>query len=280
MSQETLDTLAAVIATFLGTLLVVLRTSTSQRKTIETKIDQTSERQTKDFEILRNTFVTALKVETDIKNEYRAEVATLKADVVNYKELLDSAIREVDIMRGEMRQMRTEYDGQMNVLKGQIDSLVKENAEKERQLNALTDAIKKREDMIGDYVQKLDRLERALADKDVQLTEAQTLISTLKANEQRTTTELEHLRERVRNLETQVAKLNAERDLLIAERDAARKEAEAARAESAASKQKEFQLLQRIEYLETRIRELENAKAEGTPINERPTDTHGGQVNA
>lgn len=275
MDRETIITVGTFIGAILASIFVSLRTMRNPRKALEsaaTKIDATTARQEAAFALFEKTLTSALNVEKSINNEQRSEIASLKSDIANYKEALDSTLREVDIMRGEIRQMRTEHAAEIKELRGEIETLKKDNSEKDRQLNALTKAVQDREDLIGNQVQKINRFEMALAEKDAALVEAQTLISTLRQNETRTAEQLDQLRERVRNLETQVAKLNAERDLLIAERDAARRETDAARAEVAASKQREALLLQRIDLLEARIRELETAKAEGKPINERPAE--------
>ena len=270
--------LSLILIAFVGSLLTnggLFISMMRQRKVVSnaaTKIDESARRQQEANDLLRKTLTDALEVKNSVIEDDRREIASLKKDVANYKEALDSTLKEVDAMRGDLRQMRFEHDAQIRELRGEIDSLKKELTEKDRQLTALTKAVQDREDLVATQVQKIHRFEMALAEKDAALVEAQTLISTLRQNETRTAEQLDQLRERVRNLETQVAKLNAERDLLIAERDAARREAEAARVETAAAKQKEFQLLQRIEYLETRIRELETVKAEGTPINERPAE--------
>ena len=262
--------LALIIIAFVGSLLTnggLFISMMRQRKVVSsaaTKIDESTRRQQEANDLLRKTLTDALEVKNSVIDDDRREIDSLKKDVTNYKEALDSTLKEVDAMRSDLRQMRFEHDQQIREMRTEIDSLKKELTEKDRQLTALTKAVQDREDLIGSQVQKINRFEMALAEKDAALVEAQTLISTLRQNETRTAEQLDQLRERVRNLETQVAKLNAERDLLIAERDAAR-------ADLAKVNSEKSVLLARIDELESRLRAIEAVKAEGTPINERPT---------
>lgn len=262
--------LALIMIAFVGSLLTnggLFISMMRQRKVVSTaatKIDESTRRQQEANDLLRKTLTDALEVKNGVIADDRKEIATLKTDLTDYKEALDSTLKEVDNMRADLRQMRTEHDQQIREMRGEIDNLKKELIEKDRQLTALTKAVQDREDLIGSQVQKINRFEMALAEKDAALVEAQTLISTLRQNETRTAEQLDQLRERVRNLETQVAKLNAERDLLIAERDAAR-------ADLAKVNSEKSVLLARIDELESRLRAIEAVKAEGTPINERPT---------
>jgi chromosome segregation ATPase len=267
LGQDTIVAIATFLATFLTTVALVLRSNSSQRAHIDTaasKIDEATKRQDAATELLNKTLHSALTVKDGLIADDRKEIANLKSDVVNYKELLDSALREIDNMRADLRGMRAEHDQRIREMQIQIDGLLKENTEKDRQLNALTDAIKKREDAIGDYVQRVDRLERALNDKDISLTEAQTLIGNLKQNEQRTADELNQLRERVRNLEAKVSELQAERGVLLAERDAARAEIVRVQSEKAV-------LLARIDTLESQVRQMTAVRTDAPPLAERST---------
>lgn len=255
MSSETIVAAGTFLGAFIGALLLALRSQrTTTKTTIQDEFSKYSKAQAEASDRLNQTFEKIIHLQENQLEDYKRDLAELRANAGNFKAALDDALKDAEIIRRDMHDLQCE-----------VDKLRIENADKEKQLAALTKAIQQREDLIGSHVQKIDRLERALADKDEQLTEAQATITTLKQNEAKTAGELSELRERVKKLELEVAKLNQERDQLIVERDAARREAEQARAEAAAAKAREVELTRRIELLESQIRTLQAAKAAALP---------------
>jgi chromosome segregation ATPase len=268
LDQQTANTLGTIIGWILVGIFGYVGSRIAgrgQRQAVTlatSKLDESTKRQEEANDLLKRTLTDALSFKDSQLTDQRKEINELKLDNTNFKEALDGALREIDSMRNDMRGMRNDHDQQINSMKAQIAGLVKELHEKDHQLDALTKAVQERETMIGGQVQKLDRFERALAEKDTALMEAQTTIGNLKTNEQRTSDELNQLRERVRNLEAKVSELQAERGVLLAERDAARAEVLRVNTEKAL-------LLARIDALEAQLRARAAVRMEAPPLNER-----------